>query len=200
MSNINDSENTPLEETLEETSEESITEKAAEQPPEAQSVRSGEDAGSGSGADTDGPSELEKLQSELDEAKDRYMRLAAEFDNYKKRTAKEKEALSVEIKAAVINQILPVLDNLERAAATDGSGEDVRAGLELVLRQMNESMSKLGVSEIEAQDLPFDPQVHNAVMHVESEDAGENTVVDVLQKGYRIGERIIRHSMVKVAN
>ncbi len=148
------------------------------------------------------PGPLEQAREEAERYKDQLMRTAAEYDNFKKRTQKEKEALSAEIKALVIGQMLPVLDNLERAATTcdQGEGETLREGLCMVLRQMEEAFSKLGVEKIPDVGQPFNPDWHEAVMHIEDEALGENTVAEAFQTGYRVGERVIRHSMVKVAN
>lgn len=129
-------------------------------------------------------------------------RAAAEFDNYKKRTAREKEALYCEALTDVVAAFLPVTDNLERAVAASGEeeGQSLHEGVQMVFRQMKEVMTKLGVEEIEAVGGEFDPQLHNAVMHVEDETVGHNVVVEEFQKGYRLKEKVIRHSMVKVAN
>lgn len=145
--------------------------------------------------------ELASANEECAKMKDQLLRLAAEFDNYKKRTAKEKESYYTESKGATVLSLLPVLDSLDRAiSCLEGGDPAVRSGVEMVGRQFVELLQKLGVEEIEALGEPFDPHVHNAVMHVEDEEAGENTVIEVLQKGYRLGDRVLRFSMVKVAN
>lgn len=145
--------------------------------------------------------QIRELESQVAEFKDRILRMMAEFDNYKKRTQKEKESLTTEVKAASVLAVLPVLDNLERALAHKDSDEGpLLAGLELTLKQFYESFSKLGVCEIEALGNPFDPEKHNAVAHIEDDTLEANVVVEIFQKGYCIGDRIIRHSMVKVAN
>ncbi len=140
-------------------------------------------------------------RDELAECKDQLLRTLAEYDNYRKRTAKEKEALRKECIADSVESFLPVIDNLHRAkeslAAQDGVDTQ---GVELVLKQFEEIMATLGVEEIVAEGQEFDPNLHNAVMHVEDENLGENMVAEVFSKGYRIGERVIRHCVVKVAN
>jgi molecular chaperone GrpE len=142
---------------------------------------------------------LAKMQEELAAAEDKYLRLAAEYDNFRKRTAKERENLFADVYADALAVFLPVLDNLERAAAY-GDGESVAKGVSMTLKSINDALEKLGVTEIEAEGQPFDPNLHNAVLHVEDESLGEGVVAEVLQKGYRKGERILRYAMVKVAN
>lgn len=140
-------------------------------------------------------------RDELAECKDQLLRTLAEYDNYRKRTAKEKEALRKECIADSVESFLPVIDNLHRAKESLASQEGVDTqGVELVLKQFEEIMASLGVEEIIAEGQEFDPNLHNAVMHVEDENLGENMVAEVFSKGYRIGERVIRHCVVKVAN
>ncbi len=140
-------------------------------------------------------------KGELAECKEQLLRTLAEYDNYRKRTAKEKEALRKECIADAVEAFLPVIDNLHRAkeslAAQEGTDTQ---GVELVLKQFEDILGSLGVSEIQAEGQPFDPNLHNAVMHVEDESLGENMVAEVFSKGYQIGDRVIRHCMVKVAN
>ena len=145
--------------------------------------------------------ELEKKEAELAEANDKYMRLFAEYDNFRKRTAKEKEGIYADAYLDALTQILPVLDNLERAAAFENAdAESLKKGLELTLKSFSETLEKLGVREIEALGKTFDPNVHNAVMHVDDEAFGESEIVEVFAKGYARGDKVLRHSMVKVAN
>ena len=130
-------------------------------------------------------------------------RTAAEFDNYKKRTVKEKDALYSEATSDAIASFLPVVDNIERAvqaAETNGDIKSLKDGIELVYRQFKDVMQKLGVEEIKCLGESFDPNLHNAVMHIEDDSCGENVVVDEFQKGYILKDKVIRHSMVKVAN
>ena len=143
--------------------------------------------------------ELEELQKAAAEQNDKYLRLAAEYDNFRKRTAKEREHLYADVYAEALAVFLPVVDNLERAACF-ADGESVSKGVEMTLKGMKDTLEKLGITEIEAQGQPFDPELHNAVLHVEDDSVGESIVVEVLQKGYRKGDRILRYAMVKVAN
>lgn len=141
------------------------------------------------------------LKAELAECKEKLLRTAAEYDNYRKRTAKEKEQLRASVVSDTVADFIKVIDNLGYAkeSLSKQEGVDV-SGIEMVIRQFYEIMEANGVKEIEAEGAEFDPNFHNAVMHVEDEAYGENVVVEVLQKGYIIGERVIRHAMVKVAN
>ena len=146
--------------------------------------------------------EIEKLTAELAGEQEKYMRLYAEYDNFRKRSAKEREGVYADAYCDALLQILPVLDNLERAAQfSDGDAETPMAkGLQLTLKSFIETMNKMGVYEIEALGKDFDPNLHNAVMHVEDESVGENQVVEVFMKGYAKGDKVLRYSMVKVAN
>jgi molecular chaperone GrpE len=143
--------------------------------------------------------ENKKLQDEIDVFKDKLLRTAAEYENFRRRTAKEKEGIYVDACADVLKEVLPVLDNLERALSIDGSGEDLRTGVEMTVRQFNDAFNKLGVEELSSEG-NFDPNLHNAVMHIQDEDYGTNEIVEVFQKGYKKANRVLRHSMVKVAN
>lgn len=147
------------------------------------------------------PNEMEKIQADLEAQKDLLLRTAAEFDNYKKRTARETERIGAETRAGVVKTLLPLLDNFLRAQDNAGSQEeDYKKGIELCIKQFIELLQKLGLEEIESLGKPFDPQIHYAVSQVEDESAGENTVVQVLQKGYRMGDIVLRPAMVTVAN
>ena len=138
----------------------------------------------------------EKLAKELDELKDKYLRVCAEYDNYRKRTDKEKgDSYSAGI-AYAAKLMLPVLDNLERALSYDAENE----GVKLIAKQIGEAFEKLGVQEIESDGKPFDPELHNAVMHEEDEERDESVVAQTFQKGYTLGGKVIRHAMVKVVN
>lgn len=143
--------------------------------------------------------ENKKLQEEIDVMKDRLLRITAEYENYRKRTAKEKEGIYSDAYVDVLKEVLPILDNLERAVAAEGSLEDLRKGIEMTIKGCQDSFTKLGVEEIDASG-EFDPNLHNAVMHIEDESLGKNVVAEVFQKGYKKDEKIIRHTMVKVAN
>ncbi len=136
----------------------------------------------------------------LAEAADKYLRLAAEYDNYRKRTAKEKDAAWTEAKAQTVAAFLPVFDNLERALKQDTADEAYKKGVELTMKGLQDALTGLGVEMIRALGETFDPNRHNAVMHCDDEEAGESTIVEVFQQGFICGEKVIRFSMVKVAN
>jgi molecular chaperone GrpE len=143
--------------------------------------------------------EKEIVENELDSIKDRLLRLSAEYENYRKRTTKEKEGIYTDACEDVLSNMFPVLDNLERAANVEGNAEDIKKGIDMTIRQFKESLEKLQVSEISIAE-GFDPNLHNAVMHVEDTNLGEKEIVEVFQKGYLRGAKVIRHSIVKVAN
>ena len=145
-------------------------------------------------------SELEKAQKALAAEHDQYLRLAAEYDNFRKRSRKEKEGLYVDVKAETVAKFLPVYDNLERALANETADEAYKKGVELIMVEFKKIMTGLGVEEFGETGDPFDPNAHNAVMHVENEELGENVIAQVFQKGFRIGDKVIRHAVVQVAN
>ena len=132
--------------------------------------------------------------------KEQFLRLAAEYDNYRKRTAKEKEGLWAEAKADTVQAFLPVYDNLERALKQDTADAAFKKGVEMTMDQLKEIFAKLGVSEIPALGQTFDPNLHNAVMHIEDESLGENTIAQVFRSGFTLGDKVIRFAMVQVAN
>ena len=136
----------------------------------------------------------------LAEAADKYLRLAAEYDNYRKRTAKEKDAAWTEAKAQTVAAFLPVYDNLERALKQETADEAYKKGVEMTMKGLQDALTGLGVEVIPALGETFDPNRHNAVMHCDDEQAGENTIVEVFQQGFLCGDKVIRFSMVKVAN
>lgn len=140
-----------------------------------------------------------KLEAELSEEKDRALRVMAEYDNFRRRSRAERESVYADAYADAILEILPIIDNLERAEAYDSSA-DVNTGVAMILNAAREALKKMGVEEIEALGCEFDPNVHNAVMHTEDESLGENVISAVLQKGYKRGDKIIRYAMVQVAN
>ena len=151
--------------------------------------------------------ELKELLSgkidELSELNDKYLRLLAEYDNYKKRTAKEKEALKVDCVGDAVTSLLPVIDNFERAIAsfTDADKEtEFFKGVEMIYNQTKDAFFKLGVEEIKSLGEEFNPELHNAIMHIDDETVADNTIVEEFQKGYTYGGKVIRYSMVKVAN
>ena len=137
---------------------------------------------------------------ELKGANDRYLRLLAEYDNYRKRSQKEKDSLYADIKSDTVAKFLPVYDNLVRALAQSTEDEAYRRGVEMIMTQFNTTLEKLGATRIESLGQKFDPSLHNAVMHVEDEEKGENEIVEVFQEGFMMGEKVIRFAMVKVAN
>ncbi len=150
------------------------------------------------------PTAEEKLQKELDELNDKYLRLMSEYANYQNRTTKEKAARYADAIVDAVAELLPVGDNLERALKTEVTSEDAvkfKEGIEMVMKQFNDCLEKLHVKPIQAEGEQFDPNFHNAVMHIEDESIDDNTVVEDLMRGYIYNdERVVRHSMVKVAN
>ncbi|MBQ9415344.1 MAG: nucleotide exchange factor GrpE [Clostridia bacterium] len=142
---------------------------------------------------------VQKRDEMLQAGQEKLDRLLAEFDNYKKRTQKEKEAVHDETVGEIFSQLLPILDNLERAAAYTDAG-DVAKGVQMTLTAFRAVMEKYDVHEVGAPGEPFNPEWHNAVAHIESEDFGENVIAAIYQKGYRVGTRIIRPAMVQIAN
>ena len=146
------------------------------------------------------PSELDSVKQQLAKEHDGYLRLAAEYDNFRKRSQKEKEGLYGDIKSDTVSKFLPVYDNLVRALAQSTEDEAYRKGVEMIMNQFNTTLEKLGVSRIESLGQKFDPSLHNAVMHVDDEEKGENEIVEVFQEGFKYGEKVIRFAMVKVAN
>ena len=154
----------------------------------------------------DGKPDAEKKEAqsspaeELKGANDRYLRLLAEYDNYRKRSQKEKDSLYADIKSDTVAKFLPVYDNLVRALAQSTEDEAYRRGVEMIMTQFNTTLEKLGATKIECLGQKFDPSLHNAVMHVEDEEKSENEIVEVFQDGFMMGEKVIRFAMVKVAN
>ena len=142
-------------------------------------------------------SKTKKLENELEALKDRLLRISAEYENYRKRTDKEKERIYTDACEDVLIKMLPVLDNLERALAVDGTVEDLKKGVEMTVRQFEDALEKLQVEEISTEN-GFDPELHQAMMVVEQEGSEPNQVAQVFQKGYKRGDKVIRHSMVTV--
>ena len=144
---------------------------------------------------------LEAAEAQLSEEKDKYMRMFAEYENFRRRTAKEKEGIYSDAYADCVQGILPIIDNLERAAAAipeDEAESGLAKGVAMTLKSATDALNKLGITEIPTET--FDPNVHNAVMHVDDETLGEGVILDVYQKGYRRGDKVIRCAMVRVAN
>lgn len=143
--------------------------------------------------------ENKKLNNEVEALKERLLRITAEYENYRKRTAKEKDGIYTDACADVLKEIIPVVDNIERALSVDGSVDDLKKGIEMTIKGFQGSLEKLGVEEIDTTS-GFDPNLHQAVMHIEDESFEKNSVAEVFLKGYKRGDKIIRFTMVKVAN
>lgn len=143
----------------------------------------------------------ELAAKQLAAVKEQFVRLTAEYDNYRKRTAREKDTIYQDAKADTVEAFLAVYDNLERALATDADPDSPhRKGMEMIFNQYKEILKKLGVTEMDAKGQPFDPNRHNAVMHIDDETLGENVVADVFQAGFMMGDRVLRFATVRVAN
>ena len=169
----------------EENLQQEVTEEVAQETAEQESIEEAPE------------NEFEKKYNDVNE---KYMRTLAEYDNYRKRTIKEKESIYPEAKAVVVEKFLPVMDNFERALDSAENKDAFYEGIVMLKKQMDDVLTALGVEEIKAVGEVFNPELHNAVMHIDDEAAGENIIVEEFQKGYKIGDRVIRHSMVKVAN
>ena len=146
------------------------------------------------------PTELDQVREELAREHDSHLRLAAEYDNFRKRSQKEKESLYTDIKAETVGKFLPVFDNLLRAMQQETADEAYKKGVEMTMAGLREVMTKMGVEEYGEVGDVFDPALHNAVMHTDDEAFADNTIAEVFQKGFKLGEKIIRFAMVKVAN
>ena len=145
--------------------------------------------------------QMELAVKQLETTKDQFTRLSAEYDNYRKRTTKEKDNIYQDAKADTVKAFLDVYDNLERAAAAPGDEESPhKKGLEMIFQQYKNILEKLGVTEIEAKGQTFDPEKMNAVMHIDDENLGENEVAQVFQAGFQMGDKIVRYAIVQVAN
>lgn len=144
--------------------------------------------------------ELEALKLELDQKTDLLARTAAEFDNYKKRTDRERVGISEFAKAEVLKKLLPILDNIDRASAAESGTDEYLKGIELIIKQFLSLKDGLGLIPLAKKGDVFDPNFHDAVMHIEDENLGENVIAEVLQQGYKIGDTVIRAAMVQVAN
>ena len=145
-------------------------------------------------------SEINKMKTELEETTDRLKRLMAEFDNFKKRSAKEREGLYNSLVADIVSSFLPVVDNSEKAVSSKTEDESYKQGIELVLKQFTDVLTSLGVKEIEGVGTTFNPEYHEAVSSVTDESLGEKEIKEVFRKGYQIGDKVVRHAMVVVAN
>jgi len=183
--------------------EDSAEEKTAEKP-EEEKTEAAEEPEEEKQEEIDEEKVPEKQKNDsataVKEANDKYLRLMAEYDNYRKRSQKERDALYGDIKADVVTKFLPVYDNLVRALEQTTEDEAYRKGVEMIMSQFEKTLETLGVSEIESIGETFDPNLHNAVMHVDDDTKGENEIVEVFQKGFKLGDKVIRFAMVKVAN
>ena len=146
------------------------------------------------------PEEAKPKVDELAAEKDKYLRLCAEYDNFRKRSQKEKDAIYADVRANTLTSFLPVYDNLVRALNQPTEDEAYKKGVEMIMTQFKTTMEKLGVTEMDCLGQKFDPAFHNAVMHVDDEEKGENEIVEVFQQGFMLGDKVIRFAMVKVAN
>lgn len=173
------------------------TKKKAEEAQEIKEQETAENVEVTEEAPLEEENEFEKKYNDVNE---KYLRTLAEYDNYRKRTIKEKESIYPEAKAVVVEKFLPVLDNFQRAIDSAENKDAFYEGVVMLKKQMDEVLGALGVEEIKAVGEEFNPEFHNAVMHVDDEEAGENIIMEEFQKGYKIGDRVVRHSMVKVAN
>ena len=144
--------------------------------------------------------EIEALRAQVAEQEDRFLRLCAEYDNFRRRSRQEKDGVYADATADAVKALLPVYDNLERALQQETADEAYKKGVEMTMNQLKEVFARLGITEIEAEGKPFDPNLHNAVMHIEDENLEENTVAQVFQAGFMLGEKVIRFAMVQVAN
>jgi len=156
--------------------------------------------GSKQKAESKQPDALEQAKAAQAQEHDQFLRLAAEYDNFRKRTQREKDGIYQDAVADTVKKFLPVYDNLERALHHETADEAYKKGVEMTMNQLKTVLEKLGITEIEALGQPFDPALHNAVMHIEDENFGENTVAEVFQAGFRLGDKVVRFAMVKVAN
>lgn len=179
---------------------EPVTEQAADQAPAQEETPKQEPQAPETAKAEPKESEAEQLQKKLAAEHDNFLRLAAEYDNFRKRSRKEKEALYTDVKAETAGKFLPVFDDLERALANETADEAYKKGVELIMNEFRKIMKDLGVEEFGENGDAFDPNAFNAVMHIEDENLGESVVAQVFQKGFRIGEKVIRHAVVKVAN
>ena len=146
------------------------------------------------------PSELEVLEGKCDELNDRLLRTMAEYDNYRKRSQKEKETIYPDAIAFAVAAFLPVMDNFERALLAECSDENFKKGIEMPYNQLCDAFKKLNVEVINPENEPFNPDLHNAVMHIEDESLGENVISQVFQQGFKLGDKVVRFAMVQVAN
>ncbi len=151
-------------------------------------------------AEAEAPSELDLLKEEKAALNEKYVRMLAEYDNFRKRSQKEKDAIYPRATADTVEKFLPIIDNFERAMSAPCADETFKKGMEMIFQSFMSTLESLNVEMIGKAGETFDPNLHNAVMHIEDDKYGENEIVMVLQKGYRIGDRVVRYAMVQVAN
>lgn len=151
-------------------------------------------------AEAPGADDSAALKEQIAAQEDRFLRLCAEYDNFRRRSQKEKDGIYQDATSAAVKALLPVYDNLERALKQETADEAYKKGVEMTMTGLKKAFADLGVTEIDAVGASFDPNVHNAVMHIDDESLGENTVAEVFQAGFMLGEKVIRFAMVKVAN
>ena len=187
------------EEVIEETAGAQAAEKEAEAPREEKKEKAKKEKADKKKEETAEPKEEKKAEAPQG-GSDAYLRLLAEYDNYRKRSQREKDSLYADVKADTLTKFLPVYDNLVRALNQPTEDEAYRKGIEMIMTQFCATMEKLGVEKIESLGKTFDPTLHNAVRHVDDETRGENEIVEVFQKGFKLGDKVIRFAMVKVAN
>ena len=184
---------TPTDEAVEETAKQETAEKETEEVKEENKEEVKEEAKAE-------PTELEKAQKAQAQEHEQYLRLAAEYDNFRKRTQREKDAIYQDAVSDTAKKFLPVYDNLERALKAETADEAFRKGVEMTMTELTKIMDGIGIKAFGAAGEPFDPEKHNAVMHIDDESLGDNVVAEVFQTGFTMGDRVIRFAMVKVAN
>lgn len=184
-----------------EVTEEKAKTEDSPQKDEAEAARSSEGAKKSKEKKDSHAEELKKLTGELAAEKDKHLRTLAEYDNFRRRSQKERENIYSDVRADTIEKLLPVFDNLERAITQETTDAAYKKGVEMIMTQLMEIFTKLGVVEIDAKKGDrFDPEIHNAVMHVDDDSLEEGVIAEEFQKGFRLGDKVIRHSVVKVAN
>lgn len=171
-----------------------------EKPPETENQSAASEDTKSSEAAPEEKSPADDCAAKVQAEHDRYLRLAAEYDNYRKRSARERESIYSDVRADTVTKFLPVYDNLVRALEQSTADEAYRKGVEMIMTQFKDILGRLGVTEIESVGQTFDPALHNAVMHDVDEEQGENIIVQELQKGFKMGDKVIRFAMVKVVN
>ena len=176
------------------------TGEASEETIKEEEKKAPETAGEPAGEKAEKAEEAKPKTDELAAEKDKYLRLCAEYDNFRKRSQKEKDAIYADVRANTLTSFLPVYDNLVRALNQPTEDEAYKKGVEMIMAQFKATMEKLGVTEMDCLGKTFDPAFHNAVMHVDDPEKGENEIVEVFQQGFVMGDKIVRHAMVKVAN